>query len=212
LIGRLICDRVEVVHSATGPLVRFVFGSPKATPRERILAASGELFAEQGIRGTGINAIIDRAGVAKATLYAHFGSKDQLVSAWLQSSPARWFDGVRAELEARSPTPAERLALLFDVLAEWLAADELHGCQALGAASEARTSEATRAMLAELDSEIEDYLRSTARAAGLGDPEGVASQLLVLVSGAINVATVRGSAAPVAAAGLAAQRLLAARP
>jgi AcrR family transcriptional regulator len=211
LIGRLICDRVELVHSETAEVVRFVVGNPKASPRERILAAASELFAEGGIRGTGINAIIERAGIAKATFYAQFPSKDELVAAWLATSPARWFEGVRAELEARATSPVERLTLLFDVVEEWLAHDELHGCHALGAISEARRSDVTRSSAADLDAELEDYLRSTARAAGLPDPDALAAQLLMLVSGAIGVAAARGSASPLAAARLAASSLVAAQ-
>jgi AcrR family transcriptional regulator len=211
LIGRLICDRVELVHTETSQLVRFVFGSPKASPRERILAASGELFAEHGIRGAGINAIIERAGVAKATFYAQFRSKDELVAAWLQTSPAHWFEGIRAELEARASSPLERLTLLFDVVGEWLAHDELHGCRALGAIAEARRSETTRSTADDLDSELEDYLRSTARGAGLPDADALAAQLLLLVSGAIGMAAARGSASPLETARLAARSLVATR-
>jgi AcrR family transcriptional regulator len=207
LIGRLICDRVEVDLGPAG-IVRFVFGAPKARPRDRILSACTELFAENGVRATGINAIISRAGVAKGTFYAHFQSKNDLVIAWLQGSPVRWFDGVRTELEARTSSPVERLTLLFDVIGEWLAADEFHGCQATNTALEARLADPARSVLAELDSEIEAYLSSTARAAGLPDPDGTASQLLVLVSGTITTAVTRKSGDHVAAARRAAARLV----
>ena len=208
LIGRLICNRVEVDHGRGSVLVRFVFGVPRASPSERILAACTELFAENGVRATGINAIIALAGVAKATFYAQFASKNDLVIAWLQSSPVQWFDSVRAELEARTPSAAERLTLLFDLLGEWLAADEFHGCQILNTALEARRVDPT---LVELQSEIEEYLRSTARAAGLADPDGLAAQLLVLVTGTITIATARRSADFVEAARLAADSLVAAQ-
>ena len=53
--------------------------------RERLLAAADELFYEQGIHTVGIDRIIERAGVAKASLYSTFGSKDELVRAYLES-------------------------------------------------------------------------------------------------------------------------------
>lgn len=207
LIGRLICDRVEVEQGKGSVLVRFVFGAPKASTRERILAASTELFAENGVRATGVKAIISRAGVAKGTFYAQFASKNELVTAWLQGSPVRWFDSVRAELEARTPSPAERLTLLFELLGEWLASDDFHGCQILNTTLEARLADPA---LVELQSEVEEYLRSTAREAGLTDPDGLAAQLLVLVAGTITTATATRSTARVAAARLAADILVAA--
>jgi AcrR family transcriptional regulator len=208
VIGRMLCERVEIEHGTGGPLVRFVFGTPKASPSERILAASTELFAENGVRGTGINAIISRADVAKATFYAQFGSKDDLVTAWLQSVPVRWFDAVRTELEVRTTSPAERLTLLFEVVGEWLAFDDFHGCQILNTALESRLGGAA---LLDLHAEIEEYLRSTAHEAELADPDALAAQLAVLVAGTIASATARRSAQPAAAGRLAAEALVAAK-
>lgn len=63
-------------------------------PRERILAAARELFYQQGIRAVGVDTIAEAALTNKMTLYRHFGSKDVLVSAYLQTlaeeSDARW--------------------------------------------------------------------------------------------------------------------------
>ena len=209
VIGRLICDAVEIDHSDGYSLVRFVFGRPRAGVRQRILAASAELFARDGVRGTGVSAIIDRAGVARGSFYGHFASKNELVLAWLESAPVRWFDGLRAEVEARAATPADRLTLFFDVLGEWLAADEFRGCQTLNTAAETRYAEPSRQALAELQEEIERYLRSAANDAGLSDPDALAAQLLLLVEGAITTMVARRSIAPATAARLAADRLIA---
>jgi AcrR family transcriptional regulator len=206
VIARLICDSVEIDYT-DGLLVRLVFGTPKASARDRILNAAAVLFAENGVRATSVNTIIEHAGVAKATFYAYFPAKNDLVLAWLQTAPVRWFEGLRAEVEARAASPAERLTLLFDVLGEWLEAGDFH-CATLDTASEVRSSDPARHALAELHGEIEEYLRSTATAAGLRDPDVLASQLLVLVMGTITTATARRSADPVAAARLAAIGLL----
>ena len=196
LIGRLICDSVEIDQSKDSPLVRFVFGRPRTNPRQRILGAGSELFARNGIRATSVDAIIARAGVAKATFYAHFPSKNELVLAWLRSASVLWFDGVRAEVEARAATPAERLTLFFDVLGEWLAAEDFRGCQILNTAAEERYAGATRESLAELQGEIEQYLRCAATDAGLHDPDRLASQLLLLVPGTITAVATRRSTEP----------------
>ena len=58
--------------------------SSGVSARERLLRAADELFYEEGIHTVGIDRIIERAGVAKATLYSAFGSKDELVRAYLR--------------------------------------------------------------------------------------------------------------------------------
>jgi hypothetical protein len=121
----------------------------------------------------------------------------------------RWFDGVRAEVEARTATPDDRLTAFFDVLGEWLVADESRGCQALNAAAEARYSDPEAHVLADLQREIEEYLRSTAADAGLADADRLARQLLLLVQGAIVTAATERSSEPAVTARLAAARLVA---
>ena len=57
--------------------------APQAPPRERILAAARDLFYRHGIRAVGVEAIAEAAATNKMTLYRHFGSKDELISAYL---------------------------------------------------------------------------------------------------------------------------------
>jgi AcrR family transcriptional regulator len=158
-----------------------------------------------------VDAVIARAGVAKATFYAHLGSKDALVEAWLHSSRVRWFDGVRSELGARVGSPRERLVLFFDVLGEWLEAEGSAGCQILNAAIETRaTDDRPRRALVELQQELEAYFRSAAAEAGIDDPAQLAAQLLLLVPGTIATASARGAASAASNAKAAAERLVAA--
>ena len=58
--------------------------------RQRILETAYELFSHRGIRGVGVEEVITQAGVAKATLYRHFPSKDDLVIAFLELREQRW--------------------------------------------------------------------------------------------------------------------------
>src|ERR1700694_4431274 len=80
-----------------------------APPRDRILAAASALFARNGIRAVGVDAIIAAAGVAKASFYRHFRSKDDLVVAWLRDGRARWLDRVRAESARRATSASDEL-------------------------------------------------------------------------------------------------------
>jgi AcrR family transcriptional regulator len=212
LIARVVCDNVEIDRRDGRDLIRLIFGERHASPRRRIIEAGAELFARNGVRATGVNSIIAKSGVAKATFYSHFPSKDDLVRAWIDGSPVRWFDGVRAEVEARTAAPGDRLTALFDVLGEWLVADDFRGCQTLNAAAEARYADPEAHALADLQREIEEYLRSTAADAGLADADRLARQLLLLVQGAIVTAAMERSSEPAVAARLAAARLVASSP
>jgi AcrR family transcriptional regulator len=212
LIGRVISDRVEIADDG-GQLVRFVFGKQSADPRQRIVTAASELFRTNGVRPTGINAVIAHAGVAKATFYAYFQSKDDLIRFWLASPAARWFDQVRSEIELRTTTPAERLTTFFDVLGEWLMEDDFRGCPFLNTATEFRNADRSFTQeLADLTAEIEDYFQRSAAEAGFVDPDGIAQELFLLVPGTITTATARASAEPARVARATAERIIASTP
>src|ERR1700758_4873926 len=93
--------------------------------RDRILDTAYELFSKRGIRGVGVDEVIERAGVAKATLYRHFPSKDRLVLAFLDLREQRWTkDLIEAGAIRRGSNPEERLLAIFDVLDEWFHRDD----------------------------------------------------------------------------------------
>src|SRR3954452_14204987 len=100
-------------------------GGPSA--RERLLAAADELFYAEGVQTVGIDRIIEHAGVAKASLYNTFGSKDELVRAYLggrhESSRARI-----AQAVAKHDDPREQLLAVFDAQAERFSDSTFHGC------------------------------------------------------------------------------------
>ena len=179
--------------------------------RDRLLDVVDELFYARGIRNVGIDEIIARAGVAKASLYKHFPSKDALVAEYVRRRAARWGEWFHREVEGRGGTARERLLAVFDVLAEWIASAGFRGCAFQNAAVELadRTHDAH---LAVIDNKrgVHAFLRSLAQEAGLRDADGLASQLAVLVEGAIVAAHVGGTPAPVAAARTAAATLIAA--
>ena len=75
-------------------------GRPSA--RERLLAAANELFYDEGVHTVGIDRIIEQAGVAKASLYNTFGSKDELVRAYLQTRHDSVTQRITAAASSRS--------------------------------------------------------------------------------------------------------------
>ncbi len=85
----------------------------RSEARERILESAYELFSRHGIRAVGIDAIVERSGVARMTLYRHFASKDALVLAFLERREQRWvIEWFRREVERRATDPVARLLAL----------------------------------------------------------------------------------------------------
>src|SRR5688572_33074554 len=94
---------------------------PHAKPdaRERILDTAYELFSRRAIRDVGIDEVIERAGVAKATLYRHFLSKDDLVIAFLERREERWtLAWVEEVARGRGTTPHEQLLAMCELFDE----------------------------------------------------------------------------------------------
>src|SRR5712691_3643859 len=97
--------------------------------RKRILDSAYELFSRRGIRDVGIDEVVERASVAKATLYRHFRTKDDLVLAFLEQREQLWtLQFVEAEARRRGATPEEQLLAIFDVFDEWFRRSDFEAC------------------------------------------------------------------------------------
>lgn len=170
-------------------------------PRERLLRAADELFYTRGIRNVGIDEVIVAAGVAKASLYTHFRSRDGLVAEYVRQRDARWRTWFRESIQARASTPRKRLLAVFDVLAEWLASPGFRGCAFQNASIElADTTHPGHAAAAANKRAVRSYLAELARNAGVAEPGALADQLALLAEGAIVTALMQGSAATAAVA------------
>jgi AcrR family transcriptional regulator len=155
--------------------------------RERILSSAYELFARHGVRGVGVDEVIKRAKVAKATLYRHFASKDDLVLAFLQQREQLWTkDWVEVEARRRGETPEERLLAIFDLFDEWFQREDFEGCSFINVLLEMndRTSPIGGASAVYL-ANIRSIIRSLADEAGLRDPEQFAHSWHILMKGSI---------------------------
>ncbi len=92
----------------------------RLSARDRILETAYELFARHGIQAVGVDEIIQRAGVAKATFYNHFASKNDLVLEFLNLREQRWtLAWIDGEARSRAATPEEQLLTIFDLFDEW---------------------------------------------------------------------------------------------
>jgi AcrR family transcriptional regulator len=161
--------------------------SPPVTARDRILASAYELFSHRGIRAVGIDEVITRADVAKATLYRHFASKDDLVLAFLQEREQLWTkDWVEAEARRRGDTPEEQLLAIFDLFDEWFQRDDFEGCSFINVLLETndRTTPIGKASAVHL-ANIRAIVHGLAEEAGLDDPDRFAHSWHILMKGSI---------------------------
>jgi AcrR family transcriptional regulator len=166
--------------------------TPVHSARERILTAAYELFSRRGIRAVGTDEVIERAGVARATLYRHFATKDDLVLAVLQRREEVWTHGlIEDQSRQRGETPEEQLLAIFDVMNDWFhARDGFEGCSFINVLLELGPDHpAGQASIAHID-HVRDIVRRRALAAGLTDIEDFASSWHILMKGAIILAAV----------------------
>ena len=112
--------------------------------RERLLDAANELFYDEGVHTVGIDRVIERAGVAKASLYNTFGSKDELVRAYLEGRHARVAARITRYLE-RYSDPRDQLLGVFEAQGELFAEQGFRGCAFVSASAESPGEAVSRA-------------------------------------------------------------------
>src|SRR5262245_4109604 len=157
-----------------------------AGPRERILEAAYELFAESGVGQVGIDAILSRSDCAKASLYGHFRSKDELAIAFLDRREAVWTRAwLEAEINRRASDPKERLLAIFDTFDPWFHKKSFEGCSFINILLESKKGSAVRRAATKHLAKIRAIVRDLAEEAGLRDSEEFAQVWHMLMKGAI---------------------------
>lgn len=95
--------------------------------KERIVETASDLFYNQGYNQTGINQIIDEAGVAKASMYQHFRSKEDIAVAYLVGRHTMWMGKLEACV-SKQKSPKNKVICVFNYLTEWLTEVNFRGC------------------------------------------------------------------------------------
>ena len=162
--------------------------------RERILRAADELFYAKGIRNVGIDEIIAHAGVAKASLYKHFESKDLLVLAWVRQRHDAWRHSLDTAASKTGSGPRERLLAVFDDLQGDCCKKSYRGCAFVNAMIElADPSHPAHVVSLEHKKALREYMRDLAAQAGAKDPEATAHHLAMLYEGAVVTSQAEGN-------------------
>ncbi|NAS11314.1 TetR/AcrR family transcriptional regulator [Poritiphilus flavus] len=95
--------------------------------KDRIIETASRLFYLNGYNQTGINQIIDEAGVAKASMYQHFRSKEEIAVSYLERRHRLWTDSLMKRISAVD-APQDKIMATFDYLEQWLKEVDYRGC------------------------------------------------------------------------------------
>jgi AcrR family transcriptional regulator len=154
----------------------------RGSARERLLTAADKLFYAEGVHVVGVDRIVEQAGVTKASLYNTFGSKDELVRAYLEQHMRRRQERIARILTA-SDTPRERIVAIFAEVEGLLAGSQFRGCRFISAAAEARPGDASEVMAAKYRTWLLSLFTDLAEAAGAIDANQLGRRLLLLYDG-----------------------------
>ncbi len=172
-----------VVKATKRTTTRKPNASERLSARDRLLAAADELFYSEGVHVVGIDRIVERAGVAKASLYSTFGSKEELVRAYLDKHFRNRQRSIERILAAHK-TPREKLLGVFAEFEVALAGSEFRGCRFIMASAEARADDASEVVAEEYRSWLLTLFTDLVRAAGAKDAKRLGRQLALLYDGA----------------------------
>ncbi len=154
--------------------------------RERIVNAAYDLFARRGVRDVGINELISRSGVAKATFYRHFASKDELVLAFLEQRDRVWtVNAIVGEARRRADTPEQQLLSIFDVFSDWFRRTDFEACSFINVLLEMGSTHPLGRASIDYLAKIRGHVKQLADEAGLERTEDFSRSWHILMKGSI---------------------------
>ncbi|MGV2101304.1 TetR/AcrR family transcriptional regulator [Rhizobium sp. 21-4511-3d] len=185
---------------------------PTESTRDRIVNAAAKLFYGQGIRAVSVDAVAEKAGVTKRTLYYHFDSKDDLITAYLEGRDQpnlalfqKWYAAANGGL-------GEKVKAIFDELAKAARHPKWKGCGFLRTAAELADMPGHPAVKAGIvhKQRVEDWLAEIFEADGVSDSRTLARQVMLLLDGGFATVLLRRDPSYIETAGKAAAALVAA--
>jgi AcrR family transcriptional regulator len=178
------------------------------SPKERLLRSAQELFYQKGM-ATGVDELSAHAKVAKPSLYAHFGSKENLATEYVVDAEREFREWFEEELAHGPADPKARLLHSFDILDTWVHRPNFRGCRFINAALQLGdpAHPASLAALAQKTA-MRARLEELCYAAGLRKPKALARVLSLLIDGALVASAMEQSSAPAIAARNAAIKLV----
>jgi AcrR family transcriptional regulator len=180
--------------------------------QQHLLRAAEELFYREGVRAVGVDAVVERAGVNKMSLYRQFSSKDELVMAYLERKDEQFFGYVEKSFAKHPGEPAKQLQQYFDDLAMRASIDDYRGCPFVNVAVEfPDAAHPARQFVFRNKERLMARLLELATAAGANDPAALADALGLMIEGVYAASQTYGPGrGPILAAPKVAAQLIAA--
>ncbi|MGE2836144.1 TetR/AcrR family transcriptional regulator [Mycobacterium sp. SMC-4] len=175
---------------------------PRSTQpaRERLLRAADELFYTHGIAATGVDTVIEKAGVATGSLYKNFGGKADLVAAYLADRDRRFAELWEAHIDD-APDARTRLLALFATHETWTRqTGARRGCAHVAAATQLPDDHVGVVAAVDHKRRLIDRLTELAEAAGASQPRELARDVALIYDGMLNAQAIGLDPAPVARA------------
>jgi AcrR family transcriptional regulator len=165
----------------------------RPSKRDQLVDTALDLFYRHGFNATGIDRVLEEAGVARMTLYNHFKSKDELIVAVLRRRDELFREWLVRRVEQTPGTTRDRLLALFDAHSEWFAEERFRGCLFINATAEfSGANDAICAAAADHKRLVISFIRGLLAAVGARNPDALADHLALLLEGAIVSAQVLG--------------------
>ena len=159
----------------------------KPSPRQKLLAAADELFYNEGVHAVTIDRVIEKASVARGSLYYNFDGKDDLIREYLLGRHAAWTARVD-EAVAAAKDPAEKILAVFDALGTLFAEPSYRGCSFMNAVAEAPADGPEIKAAANYRSWLHELFGDLVAALNSRNPQELTDQLVVLYDGAVTAA------------------------
>jgi AcrR family transcriptional regulator len=178
--------------------------------REHLIETAIALFAKHGYHATGIDKVMEEAGMSKRTLYTYFRSKEELVLAALRHYDSVFRNHFMAKVEKAASTPEGRILAIYDIAEEWFTQQNFYGCMFINAVGEYSEADSPiRQVARDFKKLMRTYLRELVGQLPVADADELANELALLLEGAIVTAQVSGNPAAAHIAKRAAKTLIA---
>ena len=164
----------------------------EVSARERILATASELFYQEGIRAIGVDTIVERSGVSKTSLYRLFDSKDALIAAFAAEKDRLFWAWWNQIEEQHADDPRALLDALLTEIARRIGQPAYRGCPFLNLATEFPDQDHPGRITVQANkTELQARLSAIVARLGAPDPDRVASQIALLINGALVTSLIR---------------------
>jgi AcrR family transcriptional regulator len=160
-------------------------GPSGADVRDKILETASDLFYRRGVRAVGVDLVVEKAGVAKTSLYRHFGTKDDLVAAFLERADLDFWNTWDRVAEQYTDNPRAELDAQLDWIGERTDQPDYRGCPQINVAAEFPEADHPARKVARAHKrELRRRLKRIAEGLNSPAPDELAGQLAVLINGA----------------------------